>query len=1397
MDSLNSFSGGMNKDLAVDKVPANQYYDALNMRIVTDTGGTSSNAQNVKGNLYKFRYPVVPAIWSVTADTGFNADETSDITVDINGQVVVFPGLAESFDTIANAINNDTTYQAMGVRAYTNQNSIYDDIPILYITLLAGNLSSFNITATGATFIVSQYSTNQLGLKTIGWVSLREDIILFTTNSSSSTPINTMGQIWKFSYDKQTLNHTLVLLYNNFLNTSIVFPIANPGMVEARYETPNLQRVYWTDNFNTMRTINVADPNLYGTDPRLLGLTPPAYLSHPIPQFIEQSSGKLKTGIVQTAFRLSKNNGNSTPFSSASYPIFIVEDNEETDLYTEYSGGEPGVIPSEIETSKAISYKIDRLDTNYNRIEIVSIYRKDLTSTPEINLIINEPIPANGTFIYKYTGSESVIPITVEEYNQTNQIFSRVGTIATKNNYLFTANVKTSKLDLDWDARAYRFKDNSGTTQVEDINGIVTNVNSTNWTLDEEHDAINPNDSPIPNASGNYLYKADGTTLGGEGLNISYEFIEQEVLSDEVQLASAALVPYKGIVRNSQTFLINSQSPLAEEYNHVNTFPDYHSPYLSGFLKGYMRDEVYRFAIVFYDLYGNLSFAKWIGDIRIPHMWMPNIGATDPEDRYLFSETMVEDAANPNIKYTKPIGINFTINNLDQLSKEISGYQIVRCERKPEDRTVLGQGILTPAYYDPFAGLHLLLPNDTIYQAENTESANQDFSNQIASFQSPEFLFPNQFGYTYKAGDQIDILGVLGEDEAANIKDSTGADMGSGFKVYKNYFQMSSGTVPNPILDPGGNLTPYNLDAGRIVDNWKDSPNEISLDSIPRIVNHSAINSSWTANGGSHGGKTLLLKGDFTAFGTDKYQAAGNDALVGTGRIYLANYKRPLSNQYGGKSYSNRSKAEYISTNHFQPILSNSISYTSKIYGGDIYVVIFDNVKQFADQEFSSDFHVTRLFPTETTVNVCMRQATHIPGRIPNLNAPNPTPNTVMFEDFLINNIFSFENDLRKFFPKPLGNTDETEFDCRIYNSAFPKINGELSDAWGTFKPEDYIEVDSQFGPINSVINFQDRLYYFQDKATGIYQVNERALIQDVNGSDLTLGTGGLKQRFDYISDKIGCKHKFSISKSPKSLLFFDVNRRRLYTITQGLKELQGINGFLQSNVRGDILTNDNPFLYKGIASTYDYRFDEFLITFLDNFTNDAGDSEINRFTVSYNDVYTAEGKDFFGSRYSFTPSVYINDQYSLFMPYYDDVLSTESMYINHLGNYGNFFGVIYPSSITFISNENSPIEKIFDNFVLNGKTYLNGIDVPNQFFDTFQVYNDYQDTGKRDFSTKARFIKRKWNASVGGDQNNTRFTERIKSNYIFTTLETLNQNNYNIILESVISKFRINPTML
>lgn len=93
-----------------------------------------------------------------------------------------------------------------------------------------------------------------------------------------------------------------------------------------------------------------------------------------------------------------------------------------------------------------------------------------------------------------------------------------------------------------------------------------------------------------------------------KGPNISYKFtnpvtdpnllLYADTHDPDVLLGSGVAIPLMfGVSTDSTTFDLNTTY---EQHPHINAFRDYHSPYITSAMKQYLRDEIYRFGIVFF-----------------------------------------------------------------------------------------------------------------------------------------------------------------------------------------------------------------------------------------------------------------------------------------------------------------------------------------------------------------------------------------------------------------------------------------------------------------------------------------------------------------------------------------------------------------------------------------------------------------------------------------------------------------------------------------------------------------------------------------------------------------------------------------------------------------------------
>jgi hypothetical protein len=394
------------------------------------------------------------------------------------------------------------------------------------------------------------------------------------------------------------------------------------------------------------------------------------------------------------------------------------------------------------------------------------------------------------------------------------------------------------------------------------------------------------------------------------------------------------------------------------------------------------------------------------------------------------------------------------------------------------------------------------------------------------------------------------------------------------------------------------------------------------------------------------------------------------------------------------------------------------------------------------------------------------------------------------FENFQHNSIYRQANSSEaKFFsPDVLAKTQE-EFSHRIWASN-KKTDGELVDSWRRFDTNEYIEVNGKYGPINKITTFKDRLMYLQDKGIGVAAVNDRALISDQSGAQMVLGTGGVLDSYQYISERTGTTQQFSVMESAYNLYYYDAINARImkYGPAQSgyslgtVSDVKGLNSYFNESVSRELITRDTT-LDKlttpvGVHTVFDTRYNRVFFTFLQP-------TEFDSFTISYNEM-----TDAFESFYDFTPSLYINNGNRVISV---DPTSKSDAYLHNEGIYGEFYGVSYDSEVTLILAPEADFTKIFNNLEFNSEVTIPGTNFTDETINTLEAYNDYQTTGVITLvaDSNIRRRMRKWRYAFDRDISSTDQDARLRDTHILLKLTYNNNNDKRLVLHDIIFSYQ------
>lgn len=1172
---------------------------------------------------------------------------------------------------------------------------------------------------------------DSFNIQIIGYATIEDIVILFSCDD------NNQGQLWKWE------NNSLSLLYNNKLNFSIDYPIRD---WVSRVENELLYKIYFTDFNNQLRAVNIKDSNLINLPPDTFNMAPSVTFNPIEVVSVNPGAGNFASKLVQYTYTLYNLNGSESTSAPLSHLITLKNPSNDN-VYN---------------NSITINFNVDtnNIFTNYKvyRIEYTALYEQ-----PTVTLIKDETIEINSITITD-DGLLNIATLSTEELLFLGNSKIVCKTLASYKNRLIAGNIKESgTFDIDYDARAYRF-DSTGTARVDDeVDGPTYFTDAQVVNLPSTHDAINPSNSAntnqdfrVNNNNSNplynkYIYKNNGITLGGEGPNISYTFVETSI--------------------NLDAPLTNPSLNLSQIY----TKAEYSNLY-----KSYKRGETYRFGIKFYNKDGQSSFVKWIGDIKMPN-----------QDTHPF----VVD--NPGGFLTvRPLHVEFTVKT-NNLPDGIISYEIVRVERTAENRTIYSQGLVTglikapsseswagapnptnnmqPSYI--FRGMHdntlhkayygYSLENnkvisDDLEWTEDLRGINNNYTIQteFLQFISPEIEYnnvenfiPSSLNVVGGLSTQKDLTGVFEDSTSNSIGSNPGrydamGDLNNGNKVLGRVIsnrlgEIESQTICNAPIK-GSVFSNVSTD-GTVTLNTPGS----SIDIFQSIYMMDSFNNTRKLRGTV--GKSLFMSiEDDSGLGIEKVVKNTSNQIfttTSTRKYILVDLLQDLTTQYGGNTYTARQSNEYI------PIVFSSVNNNIVLArNGDIFINMFNcQTKSGRVNNIDITGDVTHkeviLFPVESTINLDAK------NNLEYNSFNNVMDLSITYSDdklYSYSNVYNKENNFKISFPKPRNFNTINVYTNRLIASE-TKINGEYVDNWLKFKSLDYLDVEGTYGEINALKEFNSVVYTFQD--SGIVRLNLQPNVQISadSGIQVQLGLGQFLYSYDYLTTNSGTQNQFSVCKSNNGIYYLDTLNRKFKLLGQGdqhVSDVKGMYSWFKSNLYRDELINDNPFKTQGISTMYNKDTMELILS-----VRTPSVSE----TLIFNELLGG-----FTSFHSYNSPMYFffnGSMYSL-----DSALT--GIWKHDVGTY-RYYGQSYNPSITLVVSANPEKSKTFDYLIFDA--IYNNPDNLESLLSTVRIYNSYQDSGIVPITSsnfKSRF--REWRLQLPREQSSR---NRIVSHYAMITL--------------------------
>lgn len=1143
---------------------------------------------------------------------------------------------------------------------------------------------------------------------------------------------NSEGAIYRFTINEDgSLTGGTSIYSLKDMGFSFDYPVIK---ITGYYESDDFIKLYWIDGYNYLRSCEVTDPDLDTYDVERFNIYP-SYSQYTIPtEDFKLISGNLKNGIVQYSYQLYSLKGAATDYSDPSTVYSLFNSNPSDN---NFSGGKEG------ETSgKGVLIKLQStgnydLDTNFTKVKILRIFYSNLLSEPEINVISDKTITYNQDIYVEDTG-ENLESISYQDFVFSSYKFIPK-TIETKNNIMFLGNIEEEVWDASFDARAYRFGVgeygtrysriyNVNYTEVIEIStsgswvrynissgSAVQTGSGTNWSIPEDFDCVN---------IFNDLAK---TSLDADELS-SYHTVKSSpyyayqypynLSATGVLGASGRYVQVRFTTKSNTKGVspIMTNDPFKNSIT-ISTSMSFH------------RDEIYAIALVMINTKGQKSEPKWICDLRTPSVY----------EGYAISN-------NSNIV---SLHLRVTVTN-SALPSDCEYIQLVRCERTLRDRTILCQGLVGGTHYESgsYYGSIALTPIGAMaYRMGSGELTSPlsgtylgygQVSRSLLEFISPEVCFNKniepQPGHYLKP-----VYSASGSTRANNSTTYAGSAFYKNVLLSVDYNYSSTWNFVY-------RLTSLNYDS------WDTGVS--NLVKKLTITDGKYLNEGNSSNGSlSIGGKTYyhyskgegvsVLKGNH---GTCLilYCSEGENFYTNTSvpwdtygtHFYKYNYKQNIV-PYGGFSYDSRKNRKYIPAG---PIVEKGSGSSTTVNGtyGDTFITYFDYARTMTDTnpDTTEMYTETVGFYVESSINCGLRVNSPInqkvllgntfitanrlellahedPGTYSRFAADVHTQDYYMYE---YNSVYSRANNTVKYYPI---NSEETsyKFPIRIHYSD-KKYAKELIDSWSVWRPLNLKDIDNKYGEIKSLNLLNNNLICFQEKGIALLSVEERQVINSGTTQQTSLGTGGVLERYDYISTTSGTIYPNLIINGKKGLYYYDdlnnsFNRIENNYSEHNLTKLQGIQTYLNK------LFGRNNTIYT-ILSAIDKKLNNIYFTIsTDNpniYRTIVFNEALDKFTFHKNSDYYYTGT---------YPRYYIQgDKYLYSIPNSSQI----SIYLENdiNANYATLYGTAQNLKLILVVSPQTGFTSRFDII-----EWINRVSSGTEFtFDKIRLYNSYQNTG-------------------------------------------------------------------
>lgn len=327
--------------------------------------------------------------------------------------------------------------------------------------------------------------------------------------------------------------------------------------------------------------------------------------------------------------------------------------------------------------------------------------------------------------------------------------------------------------------------------------------------------------------------------------------------------------------------------------------------------------------------------------------------------------------------------------------------------------------------------------------------------------------------------------------------------------------------------------------------------------------------------------------------------------------LYLAELYKDIEyeNLYGGYGDNALESINWIPITN-----STDIDKATEKAEGDTYYQRWDCLKTYpyTEEDINSVVDITS-FMVETHINLEGRYDKNIGTT--NILYTRPTNFNLYNEVYSQpNNIFSYNVLDAKYYNK--------DFKNQIAWSLQKTPTSEI-DTWTNISLASALNLDGSYGKITKLINNNDTILAFQDKAISAINFNNRTALSTENGVPIEIANSGKVDGYKVITDTIGCQNKQLMTKANSGLYFIDGLNKSLFSIgADGVKNVSnnGMSVWFRNNI-----DNITELTYDGLSK------DVYVLTSTKTllYNEDLGNftTFLDFVTDNYSTIFNMEGR--------------------------------------------------------------------------------------------------------------------------------------------------------------------------